>query len=179
MKNRICIVTITLALLIAPNVFAGSLSGYWKLQLNVTSPSPPAPCAYEDPVLLIEQTGSFITGTGNLVKIGVGGCPPTLTGTIAGVVPFDPTLGGPFSFSWTDPIYGPFVISGSFTDGQHANGTFVSSIVGGQGPSGTWTLAATIPKGAPTLTLWGRILLITLAVLGGVYYLRRRRMAVS
>jgi hypothetical protein len=179
MKNRFFCIAAVFVLLIAADVFASDdMNGYWKLQINITTPNPPAPCAYEDSALLIQQTGTFITGTANLVKIGVGGCPPTLIGTMAGNVPFDPTLGGPFAFFWVDPTYGPFNIAGSFTDRKNASGTF-SSPVGAAGISGTWTLTAANAHGAPTLTLWGRILLITLAVLGGAYYLRRRRTAVS
>ena len=169
MKICIRIITTLLVLVVASSAFAGNLTGTWKLQINVATP---ITCAYEDPSLFILQNGSSISGTAHLSLLGIS-CPLTLTGTIAGDVFVDPTLGAPFQFLWTFPIYGTFNIAGAFTDPQHANGTFTN---GGQAApiAGTWSLAKMPSVGAPTFTPWGRITLIVLAGLGALYYLRRR-----
>jgi hypothetical protein len=173
MKMCIRIITTLLVLVAASNAFAGNLTGTWKLQINVTSP---VTCAYEDPSLFIIQNGTSISGTAHLSLLGIS-CPLTLTGTIAGDVFVDPTLGAPFQFFWTFPIYGTFNIAGAFSNPTHASGTFSGG--GAALIAGTWSLAKVASTAVPASTPWGRIALIVLAGLGGVYYLKRRRTALS
>jgi hypothetical protein len=179
MKIRIYFVGIVFVLLFAANPFAeASLNGIWKLHLDVVAPDS---CSYEDGALNIQQAGTFFTGTSNLVKIGVGACPPTLMGTIQGNVSPDPTTSlAPFSFFWQFDPTTSFFISGQFTDPTHANGTF-NGIYGTVPAFGTWSLTFLLSgaAGATTVTPWGLVILTVLAGLGAVYYLRKRRTTVS
>lgn len=180
MNICIRIITTIFILLIASNAFAG-LQGYWKLHINVTTP---AMCTYEDPLLMITQSGASSSGTAHLSRIGISGCPSDLTGTITlGIVDPPPPL-TTFSFPWDGPMgIGTITLTGQFTDGKSAAGTFSSALPGGGSigfVSGTWSLnGITPPASVPTSTEWGRIILILLVGLGAVYYLRKRRMALS
>ncbi len=171
---RICIRTITviLVLLAASNAFA-SLNGSWQLQVDVINP---IACSFSDAALHITQIGTSISGTANLLPLGL--CPITLTGTMNGFVVGDPTLGGPFSFFWTDPGGSGsfFTIDGQFTDPAHANGTFSGFYLGFIAASGNWALSKNVHV-IPASTPWGRIILIVLAGLVALHYLRKRRTA--
>jgi hypothetical protein len=177
MNTCVRIITVILVLLAASNAFA-SLSGDWKLQLNVTSP---ITCSFQDTSVLITQTGTAISGSANLSPLGEV-CPMTLTGSMNGDVFSDPTGGTPFEFFWEGPN-GSFSITGGFTDPQHANGTFSGTYFAAAANipvSGTWSLSMNASAPAvPASTPWGRIALIVLSGLGALYYLRRRRTAVS
>jgi hypothetical protein len=180
MNTCIRMITAILVLLAASNASA-DLTGDWSLQINVTSP---VTCSFRDNAIHITQTGTAISGSANLSPLGAV-CPLTLTGTMNGEVFGDPTGGTPFDFFW-EGSPGFFTISGAFTDPQHANGPFSGTYfvpgVGGVAVSGRWVLtsnAAASASAVPASTPWGRIVLIVLSGLGALYYLRRRRTAVS
>jgi hypothetical protein len=175
MKSRICAVGIVFVLLVAANtVAAGGLTGVWRLTVNVVTP---IACQYEDGGMYINQEGLNTAGTANLRRIGVGGCPPTLLGTIQGNMGVDPLGGAPFSFFWMFP-QGPFTISGQFRDSQNAAGTFTGTYLNTPA-TGTWTLRRVGAPAVPATTPWGLIILAALAGLGAVYYLRKKRIAVG
>jgi hypothetical protein len=174
MNTCVRIITIIVVLLAASNGFA-SLSGDWRLQIEVTSPWV---CSFRDTSVQITQVGTLINGSATLLPLGPV-CPITLTGTMNGYVIGDPTLPpfGEFVFPWEDPN-GGVTIAGLFRDGNNAGGTFNGTYFNTP-VQGNWTLVRISSTTVPTTTPWGRITLIVLAGLGALYYLRRRRMAVS
>ncbi len=174
MNTCIRIFAIVLVLLAASNGFA-SISGDWRLQIDVTSP---VICSFRDTAIQITQVGTSISGSANLSPLG-SVCPMTLTGTMNGFVIGDPTSPpfAEFVFPWEDPS-GGVTIAGQFRDSNNAGGTFNGRYFNTD-VQGSWTLVRISSTTVPTTTPWGRITLIVLAGLGALYYLRRRRMVVS